>query len=466
MYQKNQTPTILFVLTLIMLLLAGCGSAEEAPLPTLMKLPSATSISSAPTKSPTPRPFHTLPPTWTPTFTYTPTATYTLTIEPSTTMTASITPTFTPSLTPTVAGDAFVSGAAGVNLRLGPSTTFDPPVTLLEQGTALFLRSRLDDNSWLGVETTAGDRGWVYADLIEINGEVDVASLPVFDFQSPTPRPQPTIVVQNPQRVDEITPGAQPTNPPSNTTNNAPTYYSISQRTRSIYQQGQSMGNRSNFYTKVGDSITANQAFMVGYASGEYNLGSRGYLQDTINYFSASHGHSSAAAASAFNAAAVLAAVWADPGRCNPNESPLMCEYRTQKPSIAIIMLGSVDVQLYSAGEFEGYMNQIISSTIAQGVIPVLTTFPADPAYHGDKVGPFNSIITSIAGREQIPLVDLRSVAMGMPGYGVGGDQYHLSQRGDSFIGLNGEENQYGLTMRNYLTLEMLDSLRRGIPMQ
>jgi len=459
-------PFTICVLIFVVLFAAGCSSGgDDEPLPTLMKLPSSTPVSSAPTEPPTLRPFHTLPPTWTATFTHTPTATDTATPEPSVTLTASVTASRTATLIPTVAGDAFVSGAAGVNLRLGPSTIFDPPVVLLEAGTALFLRSRLDDNSWLGVETAAGQRGWVYAELIEINGEVDVASLPIYDFESPTPRPQPTIIVQNPQRVDEITPAAQ-AQPTAASADNAPLYYSISQRARTIYQQGQSMGNRSNFYTKVGDSITANQAFMIGYASGEYDMGGHGYLQETINYFSASHGHSSAAAASAFNAAAVLAAVWADSNRCNPNESPLMCEYRTQNPSIAIIMLGSVDVQLYSAGEFESYMNQIISSTISQGIIPVLTTFPADPAYHGDKVGPFNSIISSIAGREQIPLIDLRSPAMGLPGYGVGGDQYHLSQRGDSFIGLSGEQNQYGLTLRNYLTLEMLDSLRRGIPMR
>lgn len=454
--------------TILSFILLGCSADSSViDLPTIMQLPSATPITQTATERPTARPYHTVqssvdtavpPATIDPADVSSPTATPEASETIPATWTAIVQGTSTVTIVPTAEGDAVVIGQSGVNLRLGPSTSFEPPVALLEEGTPLIVTARLADNSWLGVQTMDGERGWVYADLVEVQASVDLASIEVFDYQSPTPRPSPTVEYVEADVATIPVAGQSPIN-------TAPTYYSISSRTRQIFQRGQGMGNRATFYTKVGDSITANQAFMHGYGNGEYNLGDKGYLQETINFFSASHNHGSLAAASAFNAAAVLSAVWADDNLCNPNEVPLMCEYRLRKPSVAIIMLGSVDVQLYSVEEFESYMNTIVSLSIENGVIPVLTTFPAEPSYYGDKVGPFNNVIATIASREQIPLIDLRSVAMGMPDYGVGSDRFHLSQRDDAYINLAGEQNQYGLTMRNYLTLEMLDSLRRGIPM-
>jgi len=67
---------------------------------------------------------------------------------------------------------------------------------------------------------------------------------------------------------------------------------------------------------------------------------------------------------------------------------------------------------------------------------------------------------------EQIPLIEFRNPALNLPDRGAGDDKFHLSMNGVSYyIVLNGEQNVYGLTLRNLLTLQAVDDLRRGLDM-
>jgi uncharacterized protein YraI len=339
-------------------------------------------------------------------------------------------------------GDAKVTGKQGANLRSGPSTQFSPALALLPPDTELVLAGRTSNSSWYDVRTFDGRGGWVFSDLILVRR--DTGSLPVTWIDTPTP---PPVIVAIPTAVG----GSQP-----------PITVSISSRTRQIFQTGQQMGNHANVFAKVGDSITATEPFLLELDSGGYDLGGYGYLQDTINFFHGSFARQSLAAASAFNAAAVLSAMWADKSQCAPNESPLDCEYRISKPSIAIIMLGSVDMQIYDANSFRGYMEAIVQDTIGKGIVPVLTTFPNASDFFWQNSVDFNNILRDIAAREQLPLIELRDPALALPNNGVGGDKFHLSNNGGAHIAFNGEEHQYGLTLRDLLTLQMLDALRRG----
>ena len=428
---------------------------EEAPLPTIAQLPTVT-----PTYTPTGTPTPTQTPTATPTITFTPTAsptnTYTPTFTPSKTYTPS--PTFTPTMTPTPEGDAVVTGELGVNLRQGPSTRYEPPITLLPPQTPLYLQAMTTDGAWYQVTTKEGQSGWVFGELITLHAPMpDLPRIFV-----PTPTIPPTTVI--------IAPPPAATIPVANNPNPIPSSSGIiihsTARILSIYQTGLAKGNNPRMFAKVGDSITASQPFMVGFGTGEYTLGSYGYLQDTLNYFSASaYTRDSIAAASGFNAAAIFDPIWAPDGLCLPTESPLACEYRLIKPSVAVIMFGSVDVQLYDANTFQNYLTQVVNYTVGQGIIPVLTTFPNGGSYYPTESDTFNTVIRSIAASQQIPLIDLRPQALALPNRGVGPDNFHLSHRGDTWIILTGEQNQYGLTLRNLMTLQMLDILRRTLGM-
>jgi len=395
--------------------------------------------------------------TATPTITFTSTIPWTPSHTPTQTNTPSARPTRppmatrTPMVTPASLGDATVTGVLGVNLRIGPSQDFEPPLRLLEPGTLLFLTAISPNADWYQVTTLSGERGWVYGELITIHR--DNLSLPVAYGPPPTVTPPPPAAIVYPVAPVIPNPGGT-------------SYYPISERVRQIYQQGRQIGNQPQVFSKVGDSITASQPFMIGFGVGAYFLGAYGYLQGAVDFFAGSYTRSSLAAYIGITAAGIMDPSWATDPQCQAGETPLACEYRLNRPSIAIIMLGSKDVQLYRADEFQGYMSSIIDYTISCGVIPVLTTFPNDPGYYQNESEAFNAVIRSLAAQYQIPLIDLRPAALALPGYGVGPDRFHLSQRGDSYIDLNNNEQQlYGLTLRNLLTMQMLDSLWRGVPM-
>lgn len=431
-----------FVFVLMLLFLAACQrSPEIAELPTIAVLPTL-----APPPAATVARAVNLPVTWTPTDT----ATVTPSSTPSATATGTLLPTATPTITltasitftPTPMGNARVVGENGVNLRTGPSTRFVPAVALLENHTELMLMGRTNDLLWYEVQTFNGLSGWVYGELIEVR--IDPAVLTVRWIDTPTP--PPAVIVDVP------------------TVAGAPSVAGkISQRAIQIYRQGIQRGNSPNVFSKVGDSITANQPFLRVFYNHKYDLASYAYLQPTIDYYYESFGRSSLAASSAFNAAAVLSSIWADTNLCQPNETPLDCEYRVNRPSIAIIMLGSVDMQLYTAAEYEGYMNTIVQSTISRGIVPVLTTFPNRQDFHWNESVEFNDIIRRIANREQIPLIELRDPALALPDSGVKADKYHLTEKDNDQIVFNSDEYQWGLPLRDLLTLQMLDTIRRSV---
>jgi len=454
---------------IVVLVMSACSTlATNESMPTVAVLPTATD-------TPTPLPTRVVP-TWT----FTPSATATLTPSYSPTSLPSWTPLPTKSATATTTatpeGDAYVSNEAGVHVRRGPSTRFNPPLLTLDQNDIVNIVAISPERTWYKVETESGQVGWVFAELVTLNRELP-PDLPEEYIPTPTASPQPVVQLNVTPGQPVVLGGSFPTATQiANTTGSTSSggggsavanVVNVSGRVRQIYQTGLSRGNNPRVFVKVGDSITNNQPFMNGFGSGEYRLGDYGYLQDAINFFdNGAFVRDSLAAESGFNAAAVQDAIWAPAGTCNPNESPLACEYRIMKPSIAIIMYGSVDVQLYDSAAFQTYMSQIVQYTIGQGIIPVLTTFPNGADYYPSQVEQFNSVIRGIAASEQIPLIEFRTPALNLPNRGVGGDKYHLSMNGSSyFIALDGEHQQFGLTLRNLLTLQALDDLRRGLGM-
>lgn len=438
--------------------LSGCDTPPDILVPTLMLLPSPTEIADRPT----------LPPTWTaspaPTETAlgSPTPTATDTLTPSQTWTPVDTATPTSTLPPTPQGDAAVIGANGANLRPGPSRQYTPPVALLPTATELRVIGRNASATWYEVATFDGLSGWVSADLIDIRPTA--VNIPVTWVEPPTPvipfvGVDPSIPQPPTSPASSI---AYPPADPGMLSANSEYLFTVSQQTRQIFNNGQSLGNRANSFTKVGDSITATQPFLLPFAGSDYDLGAYVHLQESIDYFRGSFDAGSMAASSAFNAAAVLSSVWVDEMRCSPNESPLVCEYRTKKPAVAIIMLGSVDVQIYGVEEYRAAMEQVIATSISFGVIPVLTTFPNGGGYYDNECEQFNNVIRDLASANGLPIIDLRAAAGRLPNNGVGPDKYHLSVGGNR-VNFTGEEWQYGLTLRDLLTLQALDLLRRDL---
>lgn len=347
-----------------------------------------------------------------------------------------------------------------------------PVIGHLEVRRVLMVEGRNDATLWLLVHTSTGEmRGWVEASSVVLNGPVILRDLPVVN---------PSV----------LAPMIQPERPPLSTDpavlamidrlNATPVLYNLNtNRIREIFQHGQSLGNRAGVFVKVGDSNVTSGDFLRPFGLGRRYCrpGVYSYLQETIDFFAAfrfqngtnSFTRRSGAAFNGLSSFSALDPLWA-PTRCDANESPVACENRLTKASVAIIMLGLMDVR-YST-DIEVYrqnMEQIVQISTEQGVIPVLTTIvvlPDQPALNFDTSIRINAALRDIAEAHQTPLINLWAAVQSLPDYGIGPDRTHLKQVVGKFCTFDGAEHEFGGTLRNLLTLQTLDELRRNIPME
>ena len=352
------------------------------------------------------------------------------------------------------------STADWVNLRTGPGTGF-AVISVLPYRTPVTFIGRNASGTWLLATMEAG-RGWLSYTFSVVNGHVN--SLPVVDGE-----------ISN----------SSSTNVTSNTTSTTQTTSSfgvasgassdltprIDGTTRQIYLRGQEMGNHSDVFSKVGDSITASDLFLDPIGHGSFYLGDYEHLGSVIRYFSQtpardhySFANTSLAARGGWRAADVLNPARSTPGICLQNESPLVCEYRVNKPAIALIMLGTNDVAATDTASYSASMNRIVLISIDMGVIPVLSTIPDQPGTpNANRIREFNLVIARIASSQGIPLWDYWRAMQRLPNSGMSSDNIHpsynyISPRTAHFTE---EDLRYGYNMRNLTALIILDAVWR-----
>jgi len=355
------------------------------------------------------------------------------------TLTPTLGPTPTPSFTftpPATAAPLLIAAKVsadgdGLRLRQQPGTA-GAVLGLLSATTPLTATGRTDDDAWMQVTVSDGRAGWVLAQYVEAKS--DLTELPV---------------------TGQVVNASLPLTPP---------YISgITANARQIFLTGQSLGNRANAFALVGDSNTDNPAFLAPFDRGSYDLGAYGYLKDTLIYFAGSFARHSPAAVGSFSTSKVLDPAYAD-SRCQAGESPLVCEYRLQKPSISLILIGTGDQHTWQG--FEARYRQIVEYTLAQGIIPVLIT-KADDLESVENTAPpgyTNAVITRLSGEYQVPLLDLRQAIDPLPKRGLKQDGFHYNLPPDGRTTyFTGDDLNYGFTIRNLTALQMLDALRQEV---
>jgi hypothetical protein len=188
-------------------------------------------------------------------------------------------------------------------------------------------------------------------------------------------------------------------------------------------------------------------------------------LQPTIDYFAGSWGRSSQAVRGGFNVAAVLTSFQADPKACNPSETPLACEIRLYKPSIAL-----VSMETWWAGkkasDYEKYLRQIVDYAISQDVLPILATKADD--LEGDNS--INLAIASVAYDYDLPLWNWWRAAQPLPSHGLSADGFHLTNDAKNSADpllyrrlSEPEAGQFAWPMRNITALETIDAVWKGL---
>jgi hypothetical protein len=244
---------------------------------------------------------------------------------------------------------------------------------------------------------------------------------------------------------------------------------------RALYQTGLAAGNDPHVFSKLGDCMTENPHFLAPFSAKQYDLGAYADLQPVLDQFLGfsprgagwdkdSFSTVGLASAAGFNVAGPLDPTWADPTLCRGGESPLACEYRVARPSLAVIMFGTNDVNYTDAATYDTYLRLIVQQTLAHQTVPILSTFPTrpeDPA----KTDLFNKIALKIAQDYGVPIMNLTRALRPLPDEGVDpNDTIHLSRPPDDRVDVfDAGHLQYGFTVRNLVTLQALDAVWRAV---
>lgn len=287
--------------------------------------------------------------------------------------------------------------------------------------------------------------------------------------------PFPAAVAETQTPVPSVTPGVipatlSPTVRPTPTITPTPTLAPeawkympivplVGDTARRIYEAGQLLKNDPHAFSILGDCLSLPINLFGNYGKGpeRYNLGDFTHLQPVIDWFRPSFNRVSFTVRDGFNTAAVLSPLWADPDYCQPNETPLVCEYRIHRPSYALISLGTDDNKT-PPDVYEQRMRQIVEYTISQGIIPILAT-KADNR-EGDHA--FNAIVARLAYEYDIPLWNFWAAVQPLQNHGLTGDDGHLSWADPNHLEYP-YSMEVAIPVRNVTALQVLEAVWRAV---
>ncbi len=267
-----------------------------------------------------------------------------------------------------------------------------------------------------------------------------------------------------PQPETPTSPPASPTSPPTLTPTLAPDAWRdlpvvpvVSDRAREIYERGLALGNDPNAFSVIGDCEGTPPRFLASfdYSPTWYRLGEYAYLQGVIDHFTGSFGRVSYAASDGFTSSSVLSPMWAHPDYCQSGETPLVCEIRIHRPSIAFVVIGTDE---YHHRElYEGQMRRILDYLIEGGVVPILYTKATN--LEGDWS--INAAAARLAYEYDLPIWNFWRAVQPLPAHGLDPDGTHISSGYNLFD--NPEAMSNGWPWRNLTALQALDAVWRVV---
>lgn len=233
----------------------------------------------------------------------------------------------------------------------------------------------------------------------------------------------------------------------------------VSDSARAIYAAGQALGNDPHAFSIIGDclSLPGNLFNKYGMDPENYNLGEYTYLQPVIDWFRPSFQRQSVTLGNGFTSAAEFSVLRADPDRCQPDETPLVCEYRIHKPSYVLIEIGTDD-NLTPVDTYESRMRQIVEYTISKGIIPILAT----KADNREGNWAFDQIIAGLAYEYDVPLWNFWAAVQPLPNHGLSDDRGHLTWADPSHFEYT-YAMQVAIPVRNLTALQALNAVWRGV---
>jgi len=242
---------------------------------------------------------------------------------------------------------------------------------------------------------------------------------------------------------------------------------------RAVYLRGLAAGNRPAVFVKVGDSLTHSESYLADYGptSGmtRWNFGAYTAFQPTVAYFNATlvdDRHSS------FDRESLAAdSGWTSTRALTGDGALLRQELSALRPSVALVMLGSGDVDVNEVSVFRANLTRVVQIILGANVIPVLSTIPrrTNSATTIMMWPFFVTAIREVAAAQGVPLQDYWSAMEPLPVNGLSEDGEHPSV----YRAPPGSDPQstdftpaalaYGYNVRNLQTLATLAHVRAVI---
>ncbi|MGB8331508.1 MAG: SGNH/GDSL hydrolase family protein, partial [Polyangiales bacterium] len=219
---------------------------------------------------------------------------------------------------------------------------------------------------------------------------------------------------------------------------------------------------RDDVFSKMGGSSVASSAFLHCFATPYVDLGEHEELAATVRYFNgaeiSSFDRASQAAGVSWNLRYVLS------GR----PAKFRQELEATQARWALILFGGNDAQNENERIYVRRLVYLVEQLEEMGVVPVLgSALPRRSPSKDRWVERFNAITQAVAAHWALPYIDYHRALEVLPRKGLAGDGVHPNVLGPGGLRaachLTEEGLRYGNNVRNFLTLQMLDTLRTTI---
>ena len=197
----------------------------------------------------------------------------------------------------------------------------------------------------------------------------------------------------------------------------------VTQGMINVYQLGQRLGNDPRAFSVFGDCQSLPDVFLGVYANDIPLLFSLApELQETVFFFYDSMARQNPALLPGTTTASLLTPAWTHHWvLCSPEETPVECELRLNRPSFVLITIGT-----HWTERNREYVARILDGLLADGIVPILFT-KADSSDQDEHI---NYEYASLAAEYGLPLVNFWAVVADLPERGlyVRPEQEHLGK--------------------------------------
>jgi hypothetical protein len=220
---------------------------------------------------------------------------------------------------------------------------------------------------------------------------------------------------------------------------------------------------REDAFSKMGGSSVASKAFLHCFATEYVDLGDYADLAETIEHFDTGRRNS-------FNRQSEAAGVnWNLRYVLGGRPAHFRRELAATQARWALVLFGGNDAQNENERIYFTRLVYLVEQMTEMGVIPILgAALPRRSKYKDRWIRRFNLITEAVARHWSLPYIDYHAALGALPRKGLARDGVHpnvLPPGGlQAACQLTEEGLRYGNNLRNLLTLQMLDALRRTTP--